>query len=169
MRGPALFVDEAGLADVEALTALERLCYTHPWSSHHFRDELGSERAGAVLVLRAPFAAGDPGRGIRAYCAFRLVFDELHVLNLAVAPEYRRQGHGRWLLELALRIGAGRGARRALLEARRSNEEALALYRTMGFEVVSIRRNYYESPREDAIVLEKTRLEAAVGSGGGEP
>ena len=169
MSGPALFVNEASLADVEALTALERLCYTHPWGSGHFRAELERKQPGAVLVLRAPFASGDPARGIRAYCVFQLVLDELHVLNLAVAPEYRRQGYGRWLLQLALDVGAGRGARRALLEVRRSNEEALALYRTLGFDVVSIRRNYYESPREDAIVLEKPRLEQAVGAGGGEP
>jgi ribosomal-protein-alanine N-acetyltransferase len=119
-----------------------------------------------VLLLRAPFLPGDPGRGIRAYCAFRLVVDELHVLNLAVASAERGKGHGRWLLQLALQVGAGRGARRALLEVRRSNEGALALYRSVGFEIVSIRRSYYESPREDALVLEKARLEPAAAAAG---
>ena len=111
-----------------------------------------------VLLLREPFAAGDPGRGIRAYSVVQAVADEMHVHNLAVAPPGRRHGLGRLLMDLALEWGRRRGARRAFLEVRPSNAAALALYRSLGFRTLSLRRRYYQHPTEDALVLEKSDL-----------
>jgi len=158
MNGLALVVEAALDEDVEALAALEERCYTHPWTVRHFRDEIARPGRGRVVVLRDPRELEDEGRGIWAYVAFQVVADEMHLLNLAVAPEWRGRGWGRWLLRLALGLGGRRGARRILLEVRRSNQAALALYQKAGFREIAVRRNYYTRPQEDALVLEKTEI-----------
>lgn len=154
---PPFVVEEAGRDDVEALVALERRCYTHPWTARGFRDALRRGERGLVVVARAPADDGAE-RGILGYCVIETVADELHVHNLAVRPESRGGGLGRLLLELALSAGLRRGARVALLEVRESNRPALELYRSMGFAPVALRRNYYSQPLEDALVLRKEGL-----------
>ena len=115
---------------------------------------------GLLLVLRGPFARADPGRGVLAYCSFQTVVDEMHIHNLAVHPEVQGRGLGRRLVELALSLGARRGAERALLEVRQSNWAAQRLYRSLGFHGVAVRRGYYTHPSEDALILEKRDLGA---------
>jgi ribosomal-protein-alanine N-acetyltransferase len=151
------FVEPAGHDDVEALAALERRCYTHPWTLRGFRDALRRGDRGHVLLARAP-ERPDPERGILAYCVIENAADELHIHNLAVRPESRGGGLGRLLLHLALSIGARRGAQVALLEVRESNRAAIELYRSAGFVPVALRRNYYSQPAEDALVLRKDGL-----------
>lgn len=153
-----LWLDAAGADDLDAIVDLERRCFTHPWSSRHFRDALRNSPRSRILVLRAPGGADDPSRGIRAYCVVQAVADEMHVHNLAVEPERRHAGLGRLLMELGLDWGRRRGARRAFLEVRPSNAAALALYAGLGFRTVSLRRRYYQHPTEDALVLEKPDL-----------
>jgi ribosomal-protein-alanine N-acetyltransferase len=148
---PQFFLERAGEDDLEALLDLERRSLTHPWTAKHFQEEISPP--GTLLVLRGPEASSGPGRGILAYCAYRVVAEELTILNLAVAAPHRRRGLARWLLSFALDAGSRRGARRALLEVRRSNGAALALYHGLGFQVQSIRRGYYTDPGEDALVL----------------
>jgi ribosomal-protein-alanine N-acetyltransferase len=93
-----------------------------------------------------------------AFCAYRVVLDELHVLDVAVHPKARRRGLARLLLRLALRGGARAGARLALLELRAGNEAALALYLSLGFKSVGRRREYYRQPVEDALLLQHDAL-----------
>lgn len=150
-----LLLEAAGGEDAEALAELERHCHSHPWSLRHFDDTLADTRSSRVFVLRVLAELAEPGRGIVAYCVVQVVTDELHVHNLAVRPESRRQGRGRWLLVQALAWGASVGARSAFLEVRQSNWAALALYRSAGFEAISVRREYYERPKEDALVLRR--------------
>jgi ribosomal-protein-alanine N-acetyltransferase len=154
---PPFLVEPAGPDDLDALTHLERRCYTHPWTARGFREALRHPEQGSVIVARSA-SLGDGARGILGYCVTETVADELHVHNLAVKPESRGEGLGRRLLELALSLGQRRGARVALLEVRQSNEAALALYRSFGFEAVGFRRNYYMQPLEDALVLRKDGL-----------
>lgn len=147
-----LLLEGAGQDDLEALVEIEGASYSHPWSRRNFADELSGEH-GTFLVLReaAVRAAGD--RGLRAYCAFRVVAGEMHLMNLTVAPGARGRGLGRLLLGFALDLGARRGAQACLLEVRESNEGALALYRTAGFVDAGRRKDYYNHPREDALLL----------------
>jgi ribosomal-protein-alanine N-acetyltransferase len=148
-----LVLEAAGEEDVRALVTLEQECFTHPWTARYFRDAIKEPGRGRVVVLRDPAAPLEPERGIRAYCAYETVLDEVHVHNLAVAPGHRRRGLARRLLRLVLEGAARRGARAALLEVRQSNWAALALYRSFGFAAVGVRKAYYERPREDALVL----------------
>ena len=153
------FVEAAGHDDVEALTSVERRCYTHPWTPRGFREALRRGEQGRVLVARG--FEGGLERGIQAYCVVEMVVDEVHVHNLAVRPESRGSGLARVLLRLALGLAEKRGARVAILEVRESNRPAIELYRSMGFVPVASRRNYYSQPTEDALVLRKEGLARA--------
>jgi ribosomal-protein-alanine N-acetyltransferase len=142
---------------VPALAALEGACFSHPWTPAQIAEELAVTPPGGILVLEGP---GRPdGTRLCAYCAFRLVLDELHVMNVAVAPGERRRGLARRLLAIVFRRAARAGARRALLELRVSNRAALALYESLGFRRLSVRRDYYHEPVEDALVLVREGLE----------
>ena len=93
-------------------------------------------------------------RDLVGYVCFWVVFEELRMMNLAVAPRVRRRGIGRWLLQQALAMGREEGARRALLEVRVSNQPAVALYQYAGFSRSGIRTKYYTNPVEDAVLME---------------
>jgi ribosomal-protein-alanine N-acetyltransferase len=164
MTDPPFALEAAEDDDVPALVALERLCFSQPWTARNFRDAMADRERGLVLVLRGAAPPDDAGRGLLAYCSFQTVVDEMHIHNLAVHPARQGRGLGRRLLELSLAVGARRGAERALLEVRQSNWAAQRLYRSLGFQGVAVRRGYYTQPAEDALILEKRDLSA---SGGG--
>ena len=155
MTSRPVFLEAARLEDVAALADLEKRCFSHPWPEQSFREVLAPGAGYTVLSLRAPFAADEPERGIRAYCVVQVVADELQIHNLAVRPQDRRAGLGRWLLEFVLDLGRRRGAEKALLEVRRSNTQAMHLYHSMGFSTLGVRSGYYLHPKEDAVVLVK--------------
>jgi ribosomal-protein-alanine N-acetyltransferase len=146
-------MERATSRDPGALAALEARCQTHPWTEQQFREEVGYGPPGGVLVLRSPVSAVAPWLGVAAFCVYRMVLDEMHILNLAVAPPLRRRGIARWLLGFALGQAARSGAARALLEVREGNAGARALYGSMGFQGRGTRRDYYQDPVEDAVVL----------------
>jgi ribosomal-protein-alanine N-acetyltransferase len=147
-----LWLGRAEGEDAPRLAALEADCYTHPWTLKQFSEEVSYGSPGAVLVLRGLRPSGSWG-DVRGYCVYRLVVDEMHILNVAVAPPLRRRGLARWMLHLAIARAARDGARKALLEVRGSNLGARALYRGLGFEAVGRRPAYYSEPREDAVLL----------------
>ena len=141
----------AQLADVPALGALEPRCFSDPWSVKGFAEMLASPAIfGLVAELKSGVVAG--------YLVARVVEEEGEILNLAVAPERRRQGIGVALLESALEEMGRRAAGSVFLEVRASNDAAVALYTARGFRPMGRRRGYYRKPVEDAIVL---RREAA--------
>jgi ribosomal-protein-alanine N-acetyltransferase len=150
---PASFLRRAVPADVPALAALEAACFSHPWTPAQIHEEIARIPPDTVLVLEGPGSPGGARTGIRAYCSFRLAVDEMQVMNVAVNPCYRRQGLARRLLTFAMARAMREGARRALLELRAGNREALALYESLGFGSLGVRRGYYREPTEDALVL----------------
>jgi ribosomal-protein-alanine N-acetyltransferase len=155
----AVFLRRARPADLAALAVLEAECFTHPWTEAQIAEEISVAPPGGVFVLEG--CSGTAAAGICAYCAFRLVLDEMHVMNVAVAPGARRRGLARRLVGFALRRAARGGARRAFLELRAGNREAFALYQSLGFRPLSRRREYYQQPVEDALVLVREGLAGA--------
>jgi [ribosomal protein S18]-alanine N-acetyltransferase len=134
-------------ADVDDVMALEEAAFTNPWTKAMYLAEL--ENTGVSFC----FLARDANRHAVGFCSFWRILDELHINNLAVLPELRRQGIGSILLEFVLKKGNELGARRATLEVRRSNHAARMLYERFGFSVSGVRPNYYSKPVEDALVL----------------
>ena len=144
------------LKDIDEFSALEALCFTLPWSREQLAAALELP-SFAAFGLRAPPRPGS-GAGEKAplvaYISLYHNPDELEILNLAVAPAWRRRGCGARLLRLVLRTAANMGIGRAVLEARSGNIPALALYKGQGFTQVGRRRGCYRDSGEDALVLE---------------
>jgi [ribosomal protein S18]-alanine N-acetyltransferase len=134
-------------ADVDDVLALEAAAFTNPWTRAMYVAELENPDVSYCFLAR------DDSRRAVGFCSFWRVLDELHINNLAVLPDFRRQGIGSTLLEYVLHKGVEFGARRATLEVRRSNTTALALYERFGFSVAGVRSSYYSKPVEDALVL----------------
>lgn len=133
--------------DLDQVEAIERACFSQPWSRGAFEEELAAENA-VYLVARE-------GERVLGYGGMRYALDEYYVDNIAVDPARRRRGIGRALVgALAERARAGGGAF-ITLEVRESNAGAIALYRGQGFAAVGKRRGFYEEPREDALLMTK--------------
>lgn len=133
--------------DLDAVLAIEVASFTSPWTREMYLAEL--DNRGIAHCYLAREANGDPV----GFCSFWRIMDEVHINNLAVASDKRRQGVGSALLRHVLREGAKSGAKRATLEVRRSNELAKTLYERYGFKVAGVRKDYYSNPVEDAIIL----------------
>jgi tRNA threonylcarbamoyl adenosine modification protein YeaZ/ribosomal-protein-alanine acetyltransferase len=140
--------------ELTAVESLQRQTFTNPWAAESIRWELEHTDVARLYVMRAP------DRQVVAYCACWIVFDELHINSLAVDPARRRRGLARRLLRTVLSEAIESGARSATLEVRRSNEAARALYEGLGFRVDGVRRDYYQHPREDALILWNRHLTA---------
>ncbi len=153
-----VFVRRAVLHDAEALAAIAAECFTRPWSAAQMGEEIERPSPSGVLIACAAAGSGRVAPPI-AFCACRLVLDEVHVLDLAVRQAWRRRGLARFLLALALRRAAEAGAGLALLEVRAGNEPALTLYTELGFRAVGRRPSYYRDPVEDALLLERVGLQ----------
>ena len=132
--------------DLVEVMLIEEAIYSHPWTRGNFGDSLvaGYEcrtwRVDAQLV---------------GYFVLMVAAGEAHLLNLSIAPDWQRQGHGSALLREAIGIATARGARSIFLEVRPTNAGAQALYTRFGFRRIAVRRGYYpaQSGREDALVL----------------
>ncbi len=132
---------------LERLLPVEQSAYSHPWSRGNFMDALRSGYHARVLL------AGDTLLGY--YVAMQGV-DEVHLLNITVAPEYQRQGWGRVMLDALALWSRGLGAQWLWLEVRVSNTRAIAVYEYHGYRRVGVRKGYYPAghgQREDAVVM----------------
>jgi ribosomal-protein-alanine N-acetyltransferase len=137
--------------DLERVVEIERAAFSHPWSRDLIAREMS--HAWSTILLAVETTAG--GEAVLGLVVFWLVHDEVHVLNVAVAPEARRRGTARALMREAERRGLERGARIVTLEVRRSNQAAVELYRSLGYRKVGVRPRYYAEEGEDAIVMER--------------
>jgi len=139
--------DPDAAADIDAIAALEAASFTNPWPRETLVWELRNSDVTRIYVFR------DDRSAIVAFCLCWVIFDELHINTLAVAPDHRRAGVATLLLRHVLAETANEGARRATLEVRASNRAALALYERLGFRVTATRPGYYTNPDEDALIL----------------
>jgi ribosomal-protein-alanine N-acetyltransferase len=136
--------------DLPELLVLESASFIQPWSRGSFLSELRKVPPSFYLIRREPTAC------ILGYICFWPVADEIQMLNLAVHPDYRRQGLGRRLMAFLLDQAEEKGISKVLLEVRASNWAAITLYRSLRFEVLYRRPRYYEPDGEDALVMEWT-------------
>ena len=133
--------------DLDQVVAIERVAFTMPWSRGAFLYELEQNRVARCWVYR------DDGEVVGYLCLWE-VADEVHITNVAVRPDRRRQGIARHLLSAILSDARERRIRMVCLEVRPTNVEARGLYESFGFRVVGRRKGYYYDTGEDALVME---------------
>jgi len=141
---------------LDAIMRIEESSFSAPWTRRMFEVELTDNPFARLLTahIENPDQLPARSRTLVGYVCFWVVFEELRMMNLAVAPHVRHRGIGRWLLQQALAMGHAQSARRALLEARASNHPAVALYEYAGFSRSGVRTKYYTNPIEDAVLME---------------
>lgn len=148
-------------ADLDAVCAVEKSAYAHPWSRKHFADSLNAGypaillvgEAGAKEVVWPPRA---DGRVLLGYVVAMPGVEEVHLLNITVSPQHQRQGWARCLLDGLVWWSRGQRALWLWLEVRAGNVPARGLYDGYGFKAVGLRKNYYpagHAAREDAVVM----------------
>lgn len=134
-------------SQLDQVMDIEKRAYEFPWSDGIFRDCLKSGYSMWVVI--------DRDGGVIAYAVMTMAVGEAHILNLAVDPQFRREGMGRFALSHLIAIARAAHTTVMLLEVRRSNKAAIRLYHAFGFQQIGTRRGYYPGldQREDAFVL----------------
>lgn len=136
---------EMGPQHIDAIAALEKRCFSDPWSKKLFEQELTNERSYYVVLLDDDTVIG--------YAGFWKIFDEGHIMNIAVAPEYRGQHLSHLLMKAFLEFAARSEIRYLTLEVREGNIPARNLYYQYGFEDAGVRKGYYQDNGENAIIM----------------
>ena len=131
---------------LDEVAELERICFSVPWSRNMLAEELDN-------LLSAFLVALDSSGAVVGYAGLQVVLDEGYITNVAVRPDCRRQGIAGKLLQVFLDFAQGNKLAFLTLEVRASNYDAIALYGSRGFRSVGRRKNYYEHPKEDAIIM----------------
>ena len=134
-------------ADLGNVARIEASIFSKPWSEEGFRDSL--------KLPNTVYLVAEQDGSIAGYIGMLCVLDEGEITNVAVAEGFRRQGIGERLLSSLLQAGRKEGVDSFTLEVRESNSSARRLYRKLGFQEEGIRRNFYEKPTEDAILMWK--------------
>lgn len=136
-------------SDLDGVLAIERAVHAHPWTLGNFSDALRSGYQCKVYESEA--------EGMLGYAVLMLAVDEAELLDIAISSRHQRQGLGSKLLSEMLALARRHGMRRMVLEVRASNVSAIALYRSVGFGDIGLRRDYYPATngREDAILMGK--------------
>ncbi|MCX7615075.1 MAG: ribosomal protein S18-alanine N-acetyltransferase [Clostridiales bacterium] len=135
-------------AHVYELEALEKMCFSDPWSAGSFLEEIHNPNAVFYVCTY--------GDKIIGYAGFLYVLDEGYIANVAVHPDFRRKGVGETLINGLLNKASDLGCSFLTLEVRSSNTAAISLYQKYGFIPCGIRRGFYDKPTEDAILMKYT-------------
>ena len=142
------------LEDVDAVHAIETATFRTPWSRADFEHEMTKNPCARYLV------AETDGR-VAAFAGAHIILDEGHITNIAVLEPFRGQGIGRKITQALLQYASNLGVSYLTLEVREHNEKAQALYRSLGFFKVGIRKKYYEDTGEDAWIMVCDKLPQA--------
>ncbi len=141
--------------DLDSVMAIEELSQSNPWTKKNFIDCINEKYWNYLLV------GEDNQHQVLGHCILMPGVDELHLLNISIDPQFRRN-HIAWRALLAIeKTGNDNGYAKILLEVRRSNIAAVALYEKLGYLLIGARKGYYpkkdhdQSQREDALVMEK--------------
>ena len=134
-------------AHVAQIAQLEKICFSDPWSERSIASELDNNLAFWLVAVEGETVAG--------YIGSQTVMEETDMMNVAVHPDFRRQGIAEALVNGLVEYLKAMGSRCLTLEVRASNAPAIALYEKLGFSEIGRRKNYYRNPREDALILRK--------------
>ena len=139
---------DAAAAHIPQIEHLERQCFSLPWTAEQLKSQLKDAQHEFIAALA-------PDGTVLGYVGMMYVLDEGYISNVAVSPEYRRQGIADALIERLCIICRGLELSFVTLEVRAGNMPAIALYEKHGFHRVGLRKNYYERPKEDALLMTK--------------
>ena len=132
---------------LDDIARLEQICFSRPWSRRMLAEELENQCAAFLVAL-------EPGTDkVVGYAGLLVMADEGYITNVAVFPEYRRRGVAEQIIQVFCDFAQGNHLAFLTLEVRPSNAPAISLYNSFGFEEVGRRKNYYDLPREDALIL----------------
>ena len=145
-------ISDASPAHIEQLEALEQACFSLPWTREQLESQLPDERHCFLVALE--------GERVLGYIGMMHVLDEGYISNVAVAPEARRRGIGSQLIRALLERAETMQLSFVTLEVRVGNQAAIELYEKHGFRPVGRRKNYYDFPKEDAILMTRLLNEA---------
>lgn len=137
--------------DLPVVAEVEQKCFTVPWSMTLLSECLGSP-LDKVWVL-------EEGGKIEGYCNFRVIAGEGELMRIAVLPASRGRGYGRELMEILAEYARANRVEEISLEVRASNSAAINLYKSYGFKIEAVRKRYYSSPVEDALIMWRRGVE----------
>ena len=132
---------------VQQIAQMEKICFSDPWSENSIASELENRLSYWLVALDGDVVTG--------YVGSQSVLGESDMMNVAVHPDYRRQGIAEALVTHLVQALREKGNHCLTLEVRVSNAPAIALYEKLGFTQVGRRPNYYRNPKEDALILRK--------------
>ena len=138
---------------LDEVAELERICFSTPWSRNMLAEELDNYLSAFLVAL-------DDNDKVAGYAGLQAVLDEGYITNVAVRPDCRKQGVAGKLLQVFLDFAQANHLAFLTLEVRPSNTAAIALYTSFGFTERGRRRNYYDLPKEDALILTRDFEEA---------
>ena len=142
-----MIITNMSLQHVAQVAELEKLCFSDPWSEKSIVSELENELSLWLVAVDGDAVAG--------YVGSQTVLGETDMMNVAVCPDYRRQGIAEGLILALIADLKARESHCLTLEVRDSNASARALYEKLGFSEIGRRKNYYRNPKEDALILRK--------------
>ncbi len=136
--------------DLDSVLEIEHLSFPHPWRLSTFIGELGNHPMSIPFVI-----LHHPNERLIGYIILWFIHEEVQISNFAIHPDFRRMGIGKAVLLDVLDKIAKEGAAEIFLEVRPSNHIARSLYEKLGFQILGVRKNYYQSPVEDALIMGK--------------
>ncbi|MGL4952193.1 MAG: ribosomal protein S18-alanine N-acetyltransferase [Culicoidibacterales bacterium] len=142
--------------DIPSVVAIEAATFPHPFTKADFEKGLANPQSQHFVIEQYQDIIGEIQSVISAYCGIQyLEPTRVEITTLAVEKTHRREGQAQFLLEMILRFLQASKVEEVTLEVRPSNVAAMKLYSKFGFEQVAVRKNYYQSPNEDAYLLQK--------------
>jgi ribosomal-protein-alanine N-acetyltransferase len=142
----------ASTEDLGLLVDIENSAFSRPWSQQAIAAELACPEAAQYI---AKICAGESQESAIGYLFVRYLTDEMHIMKIAVAAQWRHRGCATAMLRTAHADAACRETNTVVLEVRRSNHGAIAFYAKNGFETIGIRPNYYPPTGESALIMAK--------------
>lgn len=139
-------IRKAKSRDIETVAEIEQQVYQHPWKKHYFTGELDHD------ISFFHVAQEEESNRIVGYIIFWIVEETMELHNIAVAPQFKKKGIGQQLMQFMTATAKEKKVEEIFLEVRASNRRAIEVYEGFGFERSSVRKNYYNKPREDAVI-----------------